>query len=202
MAVKPLENLTLPVSAADMAAFLGLATPLSAQDSAMIEAQLRTACAMVTGFTNREFLARKYALTVKAENLGQGPFMRGVKPVWPEWDNVIKLPFAPVVSVEAVVAIDCENVETELTADDDYYADIDLEPGKVRIDHFPTFQKLRIEFTAGYDDEYEIPAEMLLAVKMLAAWLFERRGNCDANEALSMSGARSMLSAVSVRFSL
>ena len=202
MAVKPLENLTLPVSAADMAAFLGLATPLSAQDSAMIEAQLRTACAMVTGFTNREFLARKYAMTIKADNLGQGPFMRGVKPIFPEWDGIVKLPFAPVLSVEGVFAIDAENAETELTANDDFYADLDTDPGQVRVDHFPTFQKIRIEFTAGYDDEYEIPAEMLLAVKMLAAWLFERRGNCDANDALSMSGARSLLSAVSVRFSL
>lgn len=200
MAVKPLENLTLPVTATDMAAYLGLATPLSVADTSLLEGLLKTACGMVTTLTNREFLARQYSMTV--DKFGHGPRMCGINPVYPAWDGSLSLPFAPVVSVESVVAIDADNEETELTADEDYYVDADLEPGKVRLEYIPSMLKMRIEFTAGYADEYDIPAEMILAVKMLTAWLYEHRGECDANNALSLSGARSVLSSVLVRFGL
>jgi len=200
MAVKPLESFTLPVSADDMAAYLGLATPLSVADNALLEGMLATACDMVRSYCNREFLERKWSMTIT--RFGEGPYMRGVAPVHPVWDGRVKLPFAPVTSVEGVYAIDEDNTEFTLEEGVDYFVDDDLEPGQVRMEHYPIMTKLRVEFTAGYADEYEIPAQMLLAVKMLTAWLYEHRGVCDAAKALMASGARNVLGSVMVRFGL
>lgn len=199
MKTLPLETADLPVTADDMAAFLGLATPLSVADTALLEGMIGVAADMVRKYTNREFVERKYSATYVSSD-----FPDVVGELHRESDGFtgrIVLPMAPVMSIEKIYAIDWEGTETEITTTG-FYTKLDIEPAEIDLLYLPCANRIRVEFTAGYEDLYDVPPEMLLAVKMIVARLYEMRGTCDSVDVFKTSGCMPVLQNVMVRFGL
>lgn len=102
--------------------------------------------------------------------------------------RVIELPYAQLLEVTEF------KVYGEDTTD---YEVLESKPASVYIPTvYSTESKpfLEAEYTAGYgDDISDIPEAIHMGVMMLAAFMYEHRGACDANEALMKSGAHSYL---------
>lgn len=164
--------LVSPVSEADAAAYL-----VVAPTDPLLPGLLLAATDAIQRYANVQLCQR--AWTWKADRYpDRQAAMSGVgtMPALAAW--WIDLPAWPLVSVESVTAREF---------DDDI-------PGArvfVRGPEAP----LVIEYTAGYEAG-DVPPIFLEAIKMLAAYLYEHRGDCDAAEAGRSSGAFGMLSGV------
>jgi uncharacterized phiE125 gp8 family phage protein len=99
------------------------------------------------------------------------------------------LPYGPVTEVERVYSIDTDGDETSLT---EYTEDLLSQPARIHLREIITGREiamLRIEYTAGYADESAVPSVIQHGVLMHAAYLYEHRGDCTADQARKLSGA-------------
>ncbi|MFA5703778.1 MAG: phage head-tail connector protein [Advenella sp.] len=105
------------------------------------------------------------------------------------------LPFGPVDSVDRVYWISTDGTENtiESTA---YYIDLLGDPARVYLRQWVAGREiamLRIEYTAGYGESYaEVPRLIQQGILQHAAYLYEHRGDCGADEAAKLSGAHSV----------
>lgn len=114
---------------------------------------------------------------------------RAIVESWPPSD--IALPVTPVLSVEAVRAIDRSGAATELSEAD--YA-FERAGGSVRLfTQAPDAVRYEVDFTAGYGETgADVPRPLRLALLMLAAHWFENRSAAivgDAAQALPLGFA-------------
>jgi len=103
---------------------------------------------------------------------------------WPA-NDVIQLPFPPLDSITTLKYYNTAGTLTTLTKDTDYTVDTYTEPGRV----FPCYGKswpslrgyerdIEITFKAGYGTAgTDVPADILTAIKLLAAHWYEHREN-------------------------
>ena len=97
---------------------------------------------------------------------------------WPA-DSMITIPSAPFTAVSAVKYYDSDDVLTTLSTTD-YSGDFKSKQGRIKLDETPTLKDklnaVEVTMTCGYD-EAAIPKPMLHAMQMIAANLYERRGD-------------------------
>ena len=99
----------------------------------------------------------------------------------------IELPRSPVTAVSSVVITDLDGNATALVSGTDYFIDLTVDPGRVRMQWMtvPRFlQHVQIDFTAGYGADatavnLAVPG-LVHAIKVMLAWLYEHRGDDDA----------------------
>lgn len=166
------EELVSPVTPADAAAYIVVAS-----DDPLLPGILLAATEAVQRFTNVQLCRR--AWTWRADRYPERePALLGVggMPALAQW--WLEMPAWPLVSVESVTA-------------DSYTVDIPTSRVFVTRPEAP----LVIEYTAGYATA-DVPAIYLEAIKQLAAYLYEHRGECDAAEAGRKSGAFGQLAGV------
>lgn len=94
-----------------------------------------------------------------------------------------ELPRAPVQSITSVVYNNTDGTQTATT---DYIANLIADPGVVIINHLPTFgtqiTSVEITYQAGYgDDPSTVPMPIQIAILMLTASMYERRGDADGD---------------------
>ena len=87
----------------------------------------------------------------------------------------------PLHPVSAVTSVEIDGV----TAD---APQIDLDSRPARIEP-KEMGAVEIQYTAGHATASLINPQLLLGIKMYAAYLYEHRGMCDVNEAIKSSGA-------------
>ena len=106
--------------------------------------------------------------------------------------NVIYLPLGPVASVDSVEVLDRDGDATEIEASE-YTLDTDSQPARIYLHEHHTGREiafLRIDYTAGYGASAEdVPRLIQHGILMHAAYLYEHRGDCDAESAAMKSGA-------------
>lgn len=154
-----------PVSTQDLADYLGVspADPLLA-------GLLLEATDAIQRFANVELCERAWTWRADRYPERQEAFLGlGAMPALAAW--WIDLPAWPLVSVDSVTARDY---------------DVDLAGGRVFV-RGPD-APLVIEYTAGYQDG-TVPPIFLGAIKQLAAYAYEHRGECDADDSGRRSGA-------------
>ena len=98
----------------------------------------------------------------------------------------IILPYGPIKTVDRVYTIGESGAETDIT---EYYLDDVSVPERIFLQQLRSGRELsflRVEYTAGYEP---IPATIKHGILMHAAYLYERRGECDAQSAAVQSGA-------------
>lgn len=111
-------------------------------------------------------------------------------------EDTITLPYARLVSVQSV------ELYGEVSAD---YRILDTKPASLLIRpelvvEDSEFPAIVVEYTAGYGATVaDVPEELRLGIMLLAAFLYEHRGGCDAAEAMRRSGAASVLQAHKLR---
>lgn len=100
----------------------------------------------------------------------------------------IQLPYPPLVTVDRVYTVDSSDNEREIT---DYSLDNVATPAQIRIRSGVTnYRYLRVEYTAGYGDHYtDIPQPIQQGILQHAAYMYEHRGDCGAEDAARLSGA-------------
>lgn len=105
-------------------------------------------------------------------------------------DSGIILPYGPVNSVDAIYTIDTSGDQTALT---EYYTDLLSAPARVFVREATWGREiamLRVEYTAGYGaTAAAVPPAIQQGILQHAAYMYEHRGDCTADEAGKLSGA-------------
>jgi uncharacterized phiE125 gp8 family phage protein len=123
----------------------------------------------------------------------------------PENFSDIHLPRFPLASVDTVNVYDEDGTATAVTVATTFDIDTYQRPGRMSLKRgatWPTAQRannaIEVNYTAGYGaSASDVPAPLKRAVKQLAAYLYQNRGDgcgCDTLEAFADSGAASIVS--------
>lgn len=105
--------------------------------------------------------------------------------------TTFELPYTALISVESVTGNDSETLEYTLQAD--------RRPAKIAIVGWDYLSEIRIEYTAGMNF---VPGAIKTAIMMIASFIYDHRGGCDAEDALKKSGAMTLLRPYRVEVSL
>jgi len=116
-------------------------------------------------------------------------------------DNLLEIPYGPVISIDKVYRIDEEGTEEELTLNSDYFVSGDqdaiLRTTKYWSSGDVHENSIRVEYTAGYGDTATepLPEELKLAILKQIATDYELRENINvanltvlANESKVLAG--------------
>ncbi len=181
MTARTSDPLASPVLAADLAEYLGV----DATDP-LLPGVLLSATDSVIQFLGYDLEPRDWTLT-----LWDWPYS-GTK-TWPNLspsphslDRVIPLPYAALISVTSVEVYG--SVTTDYVS---RYSALVFNAGIPRDEYKSnTDPAIVVNYRAGRDP---VPEAINQAIMALAAFRYEHRGECDANESLTKSGARDML---------
>jgi len=121
----------------------------------------------------------------------------------------VKLPRFPLQAVDGVNVYDEDGNATAVVVADTFDIDTIRTPGRMTLKRGSTWpvalranNAIEISYTSGYGNAAaDVPAPMKRAVKQMAAYLYQNRGDgcgCDASQAFDDSGAASLLSAYKV----
>ena len=105
---------------------------------------------------------------------------------WPAGD-AIELPYPPLASVTSVKYYDTANVEATL-ANSAYYVDTHSAPGRIVLNYGQDWPATTLRpangvcvtYVAGWLVVSDVPPQLVAAVKLLVAWLYENRGDGSA----------------------
>ncbi len=108
-------------------------------------------------------------------------------------DNILELPYGPIISVDKVYLIDVEGTETEQVLNDDYYVSGDqdamIQISQMWSSGVVVTSSVRVEYTAGYGhaNTETLPADLKLAILKQVATDYEFRENIstEGNSVLS-----------------
>ena len=152
-------------------------------DDALITQLITAATRLAEDYTNRAFVTQSWLLT-----LDRFPGIVGTTPTvytayrdWPIFWDVIRLPKAPLASVDSVYYVDTAGA-TDLIDPSIWQADLNSEPGRLR----PAYGKIwpvpraelaavQVHFTCGYGAASAVPAGIQLAIKVLVNFFYENR---------------------------
>jgi len=178
-----IEPTVSPVPLADALEFASLPGPTDP----LMDALLIAATDAVINYIGFDLLTREWTLThwdwptygtVSARNLGR---------VTGAFEREVTLPYARNAVVSSVTSYG-----EPLTEFINRGRSIVL-VGSGR-DGFNDEPAIVVVYSAGFgDDDADVPAQIKQAVLMLASWLYEHRGQCDAADGVVKSGAASML---------
>lgn len=123
-----------------------------------------SAVARAESFQSRAYVTTEYRLTLD----------------W-RWPDAICLPRAPVQSIDAITYVDTDGA-TQTLAASEYQSDLGAEPVYIRPAYNknwpavrPQIAAITVDFTAGYGDPADVPAQMRHAMLIIAANSFENR---------------------------
>ena len=182
------DPLISPVSPSDLADFLSVT--YSSADDDLYNGFLLAATERCISYTGIELLEREYKLKTDYYPQRQDGFSGvGIMHSYQAW--WINLPVYPVTEVSTV------KVNDELVTD--YFVDLESKPARVETNDIGAIE---IEYVAGHATAAEISPQLLLGIKMLAAYLYEHRGACNVSQAIVDSGAASLWSTSRLMVSL
>lgn len=185
-----------PYSASDLATWLRLA----GSETAILEALIKQARQEIEDLTGLALINQTWKLT-----LDRWP---GYAEPW--WDGIrqghinlmrgqagwVTLPRYPLSSVTSVTTYDQAGASTAIVVADIFDVDTQQTPGRLALKSgqaWPTATRdtsaIEVVYVAGYGaSSSSVPATLTGAVRDLAAWMYEHRGECDAATALRKAG--------------
>lgn len=161
-------------------------------DDVLLARYLRTARGRAERFLGRALITQTLRWVMRHEPpRGALPALPMAMMVWPLiesmpqlWDQQINLPRSPVQQVTNVVIMDRDGTTSTLVQGTDYTVDTLLEPARLRLCTvtYPVWvEHIEIDFVAGYGATGDaVPDEVITAILMLTAWLYENRGDAAA----------------------
>jgi uncharacterized phiE125 gp8 family phage protein len=181
MQATPQTDTESPVTAAELAQFIGVAS-----DDALLDGMLIAATDAVIRYINQDLIEREWVGIVpvpKSARLQLSPYV--------DPSTTFELPYTALLSVESVTGNDDEALE--------YTLESQRRPAKITVHGWDFLSEIRIEYTAGM---VSIPASIKSAIMMMAAYLYDHRGDCDADGGIKKSGAAMLLRPYRVEVSL
>jgi uncharacterized phiE125 gp8 family phage protein len=178
------QQRTVPTDAAASAEELRTLLRLDTQDEdAYLETLLKVATESAGRYLSRSLLTtewtRQYDSLIETKQL-RPEYRRSVP---------VMLTYPPVRSVDRVYIINHDGDETTLTG---WYEDLASAPARVYITEILTGREiamLRVDYTAGYTT---VPVTIQQGILQHAAYMYEHRGDCSADEARRLSGAQEL----------
>ena len=130
----------------------------------------------------------------------------GEKTLYATWitmpeDNLLELPYGPIISVDAVYKIDEEGTEELLTLDSDYYVygdqDVNISVQTIWSTGIKSERSIRVEYTAGYGhvDTETLPTDLKLAILKQVATDYMFRENLSETQTTNLSNDAKSLAA-------
>ena len=198
---------TEPVSAADVKNQLELDVSDTSKDT-QIDLYIESARQVIEQYTGLAFINQTWRLT-----LDNWP---SVSTQW--WDGVkdgaiselyitgraadILLPRYPLSSITSITVDD-----SAITVASYFIIDTDQKPGRLVLKDgsaWPVVDAaangIKVTYVAGFgSSSSDVPATLRLAVIQMAAYMFEHRGDCNTDDAMAMSGAKSLVDAYRIR---
>lgn len=125
----------------------------------------------------------------------------------PDAKSSVEMPRYPLDSVTSVKTYDEDSTETDVTVATTFDVDVYRVPGRLTLKAGATWpvatranNAIIIQYIAGYGTASDVPAPLKRAVRQLASYMYEHRGDgCSAGEALADSGVMSILDAYKVK---
>lgn len=113
----------------------------------------------------------------------------------------VTLPRWPLVSITSVTTYDEDSNATAITVANVFDVDTYRTPGRITIKRGQTWpvalranNAIEIVYVAGYANAAAVPSTMKRAMRQLAAFMYNHRGDdCDASQAFADSGAASLV---------
>lgn len=171
MQATPKTDAVSPVAVADLAAVLGVP-----DTDPLLAGYLQAATDAVINHIRLDLTPRRWV---------------GVVPPDPGYPLSLSTPTAPMRTFELpyTALVDVDSVSTEYT-ELDYIVTPSTRPARVTVQNWDGLTELTIEYRAGMAT---IPAAIKTAIIMAASFMYEHRGGCDGDGALSKSGATGLL---------
>lgn len=179
MNAKPLSDIVSPVTSAELQDWLLLPTA-----ETKLAGMLSAATEAVITYLHRDLIQRDWVAVFT--NLRD--FRGGIGGDSFDGYPFLELPFSDLDSVDAVTI---DDVLQDIT---DYEIDTSTTPGRIHFFGRLWAHKITVEYVAGMgENAAAIPDAVKVAIKQTAAYIYEHRGACDAEDALDKSGAKSFL---------
>ena len=181
MQATPQTDTESPVTAAELAQFIGVSA-----DDVLLEGMLIAATDATIRYINQDLIQRDWVGIVPVPD----PMRLQLSPVF-EQPSTFELPYTALVEVTSVTG----NGGDDLA----YTLQDERRPARITVHGWDYLSEIRIEYTAGM---VTIPAAIKSAIMMLAAYLYDHRGDCDADGGIKKSGAAMLLRPYRVEVSL
>ena len=145
--------------------------------------------------TSARRMLEKYTMTSFAQKTLHATWVETPK------DNVIELPYGPIISIDKVYRIDHEGTEEELTLNSDYYVMGDQD-AIIKITSYWSsgmvyVNSIRVEYKAGYGNAATetLPGDLKLAIMKQVATDYELRENITTGGLTVLSNESKVLAA-------
>jgi hypothetical protein len=181
MQATPQTDTVSPVTVAEFASFIGASTA-----DPLLPGMLQAATDATIRHINQDLLSREWVGIVPALTPTRLQLSPYIDPA-----STFELPYTALISVESVTGNDSEVLPYELEAQ--------RRPAKIKVLGWDYMSELRIEYTAGMPF---VPGAIKTAIMMVASFIYDHRGGCDAEDALKKSGAMTLLRPYRVEVSL
>lgn len=193
---------TEPVSFSDMQTHLRIT---GTSEQTYIEGLITAARQNAERYTRRVFITQTWLLSLDYPPGGQEPWWDGVRQgsirelySYARW---IEVPYPPLQAVNSVTQYDTDD-QANTVGTDIYFVDTNSEPGRVVLRYGKVWPAItnriadsfQVDYDAGYGDNPEdVPGPIREAIKRLAGYMYEHRGDCPADQAIKESGANMLL---------
>ena len=153
----------------------------------LLPVMARTATSMVIEYLEKELIDRDRVVVYERWPYSGTDATPSLSRNNIELNIYVKLPYAQFATVNSV------EIFGEAYTD---FRKVDSEPISLYFETIPAIGNdenpaIKAEYTAGYGaTAADVPSQIKDATKMLAAYLYEHRGACDAGKALEQSGAK------------
>ncbi len=122
-------------------------------------------------------------------------------------DQSVHMPRYPLSSVTTVTTYDEDSNSTAVTVSSTFDVDTQQRPGRISLQSGATWptalrptNAIEVVYVSGYGaSASDVPAPLRRAVKSMAAYLYQHRGDCGAGDAYTQSGAASIAAKYKVR---
>lgn len=189
-----------------------LRTHLNHSELDYIEADdlISEASQYIEDMTGIAMITQTWRLALDAWPTGRGAWWDGVRQgsinELYSGDASLEMPRFPLNSIDTVTVYDEASTSTAVTIAATFDVDAYSKPGRMTLKHGAVWpialranNAIEIIFTCGYGANREsVPAPLRRAVKQLAGYLYENRGDCDSGSAYTKSGAQGIMNAYKV----
>ncbi len=182
---KPLSQAVSPVSATELNDWVrGLD-----ECDPMLKVVLKAATGFVIDWLELELLSRDRLATWKDWPVIGTP-TAGISHTNATYKTTLEIPYANLITMDAVL------IDGALVTD--YHLFTDQRPALIDLrDVFSVSDydepAIQIQYQAGFGGADDVPDDIKIGIMMLAGYMYDKRGACDLGEALSNSGAKSLL---------
>jgi hypothetical protein len=181
---KPLTQVVPVVTVAELAAWLDV----DAADP-ILTIMLNAATGSAIEYLQHELINRERVVIYQRWPTTGTNTGRTLSPGNETYEHVIALPYALDATISELKLYNIVSTE---------FFKQDLKPTKILIDNFTIsseddFPAIVVNYTSGYGAIADVPEMIKLGVLLIAAFMYEHRGGCKADQIMKQSGAESYL---------